>query len=245
MNLLTEYIIVTNEQLAKISLPAGVLIRRQGRVRCVLEGKESVLSFLVGELRCQGVAVLRIMDRVYFTQDVSGILAGSDEFFDSIAPEYIDLVDTSRNSGCAERLLSLGLADTRHSGSVLDFGCGPGAVSERIQHLCESLVLYDSSPAMRELARAKGLRVLDSLTDAGADSFDCIIAVYVLHFGLTMSNCSELFRLVRSNGHFAGNCHKGLGLALIVQRLTSAGFGVRVVDEQSSEYGPIVLAEKP
>jgi len=130
-------------------------------------------------------------------------------------------------------------------GSVLDFGCGPGLVALGVQHLCGAIVGYDASAAMRELSHSNGLRILNCLAEVESGAFDCIIAVYVLHFGLSDECCSELYRVSKLGASLLGNCHKSVGLELLVGKLTTAGFSVREVDSCRMEFGPILMASKP
>lgn len=90
--------------------------------------------------------------------------------------------------------------------TVLEVGCGPGELSERIaRELGAAVVAVDLSERMVELARGRGVdaRVGDVQALPFADgSFDCVVAAWMLyHVADVDSGLSEIARVVRPGGH--------------------------------------------
>jgi len=84
----------------------------------------------------------------------------------------------------APELVFQAVAECKPS-KVLEVGCGPGELSERIQReLGASVVAVDISPRMVELARKRGVdaRVGDAEHVPFEDgSFDCVVAAWMLY----------------------------------------------------------------
>jgi SAM-dependent methyltransferase len=90
--------------------------------------------------------------------------------------------------------------------SVLEVGCGPGELAERIRHeLRASVVAVDISPRMVELARGRGVdaQLGDAQDLPFADaSFDCAVAAWMLYHVPDVDRAlGELARVLRSGGH--------------------------------------------
>jgi SAM-dependent methyltransferase len=88
---------------------------------------------------------------------------------------------------------------------VLEVGCGPGELSERIaRELGAEVVALDISPRMVELARARGVdaRVGDVQKLVLADrEFDCAVAAWVLFHAQDVEQAlGELARVLRNGG---------------------------------------------
>lgn len=88
---------------------------------------------------------------------------------------------------------------------VLEVGCGPGELAERVQReLGAEVVAVDSSPRMVELARGRGVdaRLGDVQELPFADGeFDCAVAAWMLYHVADIERAlSELARVVRSGG---------------------------------------------
>ena len=90
--------------------------------------------------------------------------------------------------------------------SVLEVGCGPGELSERIRaELGASVVAIDISPRMVELARKRGVDAVvgdaEDLRFADA-SFDCVVAAWMLYHVPDVDRAlGEFARVLRPNGH--------------------------------------------
>lgn len=90
--------------------------------------------------------------------------------------------------------------------AVLEVGCGPGELSQRIgEELCASVIALDISPRMVELARGRGVhaRVGDAQALPFEDaSFDLAVAAWMLYHVPDVSRAlSELARVLRPGGH--------------------------------------------
>lgn len=90
--------------------------------------------------------------------------------------------------------------------SVLEVGCGPGELSERISgELRASVVALDVSPRMVELARGRGVDA--RLGDAQAlpfedESFELTVAAWMLYHVPDVNRAlGELARVLRPGGH--------------------------------------------
>lgn len=88
---------------------------------------------------------------------------------------------------------------------VLEVGCGPGELAERVQReLSSDVVAVDISPRMVELARSRGVDarigdVQDLPFEDGA--FDCAVAAWMLyHVSNVERAISELARVLRPGG---------------------------------------------
>ncbi len=98
---------------------------------------------------------------------------------------------------------TLALLRPRH---VLEVGCGPGELSERLRiDLGASVVAVDVSPRMVELARGRGVDA--QLGDVQAlpfpdASFDCAVAAWMLYHVPDVDRAlGELARVLRPDGH--------------------------------------------
>jgi len=88
---------------------------------------------------------------------------------------------------------------------VLEVGCGPGELAERIQReLGASIVAIDISPRMVDLARERGVdaRLGDAQSLPFADdAFDCVVAAWMLyHVPKVPSALAEFARVLRAGG---------------------------------------------
>jgi SAM-dependent methyltransferase len=90
--------------------------------------------------------------------------------------------------------------------SVLEVGCGPGELSERMRvELGASVVAIDISPRMVALARTRGVdaRVGDAQELPFPDgAFDCTVAAWMLYHVPDVDRAlAELMRVLRPGGH--------------------------------------------
>lgn len=89
--------------------------------------------------------------------------------------------------------------------SVLEVGCGPGELSQRISVELASVVAVDVSPRMVELARDRGVdaRLGDVQQLPFEDeSFDCVVAAWMLYHVPDVDRAlGELARVLRPGGH--------------------------------------------
>jgi len=90
---------------------------------------------------------------------------------------------------------------------VLEVGCGPGELAERIQReLGASVVAIDISPRMVELARARGVdaRMGDAQSlPFGDGKFDCVVAAWMLYHVPSVERAlAECARVLSLGGRF-------------------------------------------
>ena len=105
----------------------------------------------------------------------------------------------------APELLFRAISELRPT-SVLEVGCGPGELSDRMRiELGASVVAVDISARMVELARGRGVdaRLGDVQELPFEDrSFDCAVAAWMLyHVPDVDRGLSELARVLRPGGH--------------------------------------------
>ncbi len=220
-----------------------VMVEGQGYlvIRGSLAEINPIVTFIVANW---SGSVCCLMDRVFFLYDSDGLGAVGIAFFETVAREYETLVSERRNARCAQQLLSLaanirGLSVLQR---VLDFGCGTGLSTKALKEMFASVVGYDGSAAMRELARGAGSVVVDSMDQCPSASIDIVVACYVMHFGIHESDANELYRILTPGGIIAANFHKRIALATVTKRLEQAGFSLsQVIDNSACEFGPIVL----
>jgi SAM-dependent methyltransferase len=89
---------------------------------------------------------------------------------------------------------------------VLEVGCGPGELSERIaRELGADVVAIDLSERMVELARERGVKAdVGDVQELPFDdeSFDCVVAAWMLyHVADVDLGLSEIGRVLRRGGH--------------------------------------------
>jgi ubiquinone/menaquinone biosynthesis C-methylase UbiE len=202
---------------------------------------ESVLASMVEE---SSYSVCRLMDRVYFIKDSDDLESVGIAFFEAIALEYETLVSGTRNVNCARKLINFAVEaqKPRVPQRVLDFGCGTGLSTKALEEVVPRVVGYDGSAAMRELTKATGSIVIDSLDQCSSGSIDLVVACYVMHFGIHESDANELSRILQPQGAIVANFHKKIALDSVTNRLERVGFSIgESIHPSFSEFGPIVL----
>lgn len=90
--------------------------------------------------------------------------------------------------------------------SLLEVGCGPGELSERIaRDLGAKVVAIDLSERMVELARSRGVDASVGDVQAlpfGDGSFDCVVAAWMLyHVADVDAGLAQIARVLRPGGH--------------------------------------------
>jgi SAM-dependent methyltransferase len=105
----------------------------------------------------------------------------------------------------APELLFQTVADLQPT-SVLEAGCGPGELSQRLRgDLGASVLAIDRSPRMVELARGRGVAAhLGDVQDLPFPdaSFDCAVAAWMLYHVPDVERAlAELARVLRPRGH--------------------------------------------
>jgi SAM-dependent methyltransferase len=119
---------------------------------------------------------------------------------------------------------------------VLEVGCGPGELSDRIaRELGAEVAAIDISPRMVELARERGVdaRVADvQELPFASSSFDCVVAAWMLfHVSDLDRGLSEIARVLRPGGRLVaatnGERHLEELWSLVGEPSPSAGLSFR------------------
>jgi SAM-dependent methyltransferase len=102
---------------------------------------------------------------------------------------------------------ALDLLDPQAGETILDIGCGEGALTERIAGRAASVVGIDNSPEMIAAAQARGLdaRLID-VADMGFDrEFDAAFSNATLHWVLAKDDAARsIWFALKPGGRFAG-----------------------------------------
>lgn len=99
------------------------------------------------------------------------------------------------------------LLDAKPGEQILDLGCGEGALAEQLKEIGAEVIGVDSSPAMIEAARARGIdaRVMsgDRLTFKG--EFDAVFSNAALHWVLNYEDVIQgVYASLKPGGRFVG-----------------------------------------
>lgn len=127
--------------------------------------------------------------------------------------------------------------------TVLEVGCGPGELSERLaRELGADVVAIDLSERMVELARARGVEAsvadVQSLPFADA-SFDCVVAAWMLyHVADVDLGLAEIARVLRPGGQLVAVTNSEEHLA---EARTVGGPDIRGRSPFSRENGELLL----
>jgi SAM-dependent methyltransferase len=127
--------------------------------------------------------------------------------------------------------------------TVLEVGCGPGELSERLaRELGADVVAIDLSERMVELARGRGVEAsvadVQSLPFADA-SFDCVVAAWMLyHVADVDLGLAEIARVLRPGGQLVAVTNSEEHLA---EALTLGGVDIRGRSPFSRENGEFLL----
>lgn len=175
-------------------------------------------------------------------------------FCDHIAREYGSMIDQEGNLRNIKKLLSTGLEllpnRDRRQPLILDFGCGIGltlrAVSELQLNYQVRIIGTDASTKMIAQARQAGMEVL-SLEDWFSyppQSFDSIIASFVLHFGISEKELKAIAVQLRPGGYFIGNYYRASKAQLehITEQFQQVDMVGKIIPDHNN---PILLFRAP
>ena len=108
-----------------------------------------------------------------------------DIFYSSIAERFESLIDIQRNKNNIDRLIKFFKNQPTNSVAinVLDYGCGTGLSKEFEGKYNINIIGYDRCPIMREIAKKKGLNVINTaqLKKIQPEYFDGAFASYIFH----------------------------------------------------------------
>ncbi len=83
--------------------------------------------------------------------------------------------------------------------TVVDFGCGAGYMLEKLT--VRERIGIEPAPAAREAARSRGLRVVASASELGAESVDAVVSNHALeHTVQPLAELRELWGLLKPGG---------------------------------------------
>jgi len=170
------------------------------------------------------------------------------DFFSYLANDYDEHTHGEQNVRCYDFLLDfardLHLVD---SPRVLDYGCGTGTVlSSRITETAASIIGFDISDKIEQIAAARGLMVWneEALLQCPNEHFDLIVAAYVLHYGISENRVVHLLDCLAPGGIFVANHHKGYGIQhtkTVVSGLTASDFDI---SWRESSFGACLAIRK-
>lgn len=196
----------------------------------------------VGDEPPPWLTAARLMDRFFLVlgneQGRENLTSG---FFDALASQYYALVEPERNRENIEALLDL-LDVTSASGTVIDFGCGPGLALASCERRGLVAVGIETAPEMRREARMAGMDVLapEEISSLRDREVVGAIASYVLHLDPRPKELPELLDLLRGRGPMVANFHKGRGLVEFTHYATAVGGRVEVLSAPPTllRHGP-------
>ena len=91
--------------------------------------------------------------------------------------------------------------------SVLDLGCGDGALTEKIAKAAKEVIAIDSSPSMLEAARKRGLNAVHMRGDSLSyeNTFDAVFTNAVLHWITDYDSVIKgVYTALKPKGRFVG-----------------------------------------
>jgi SAM-dependent methyltransferase len=128
--------------------------------------------------------------------------------------------DYAANAGFVPALgnAALELLAPRPSEVILDLGCGDGVLTQRLAEAGADVLGVDSSDAMLDAARARGLRVerADGQALPYAARFDAVFSNAALHWMPDQpAVAAGVFRALKPGGRYVGECGGFMNIAAI------------------------------
>lgn len=126
-------------------------------------------------------------------------------------------------------------------GDLLEAGCGEGALAQQAMACGHRVTAVDGSARMVELARAKGVDARVSLLPElpfPADSFDHVVAAWVLHYltaDQVLAALGEFARVLRPGGTLVLATNSDRHMAELWARLPSARYRLTFPAERAVE----------
>ncbi len=129
-------------------------------------------------------------------------------------------------------LAALDLLDPRPGETILDVGCGDGALTEKILERGAAVVGIDNSPDMVGAARKRGLdaRLMDAADLRFSEAFDAVFSNATLHWVLAKERAARaIWFALKPGGRFGGEMGGAGNLSRLRQalddELVARGFG--------------------
>lgn len=160
---------------------------------------------------------------------------------------YLASVNRTTNISCYDQLYAEAIKRMDlESIEVLDFGSGPGLISEsKVCNPSTRIICFDTAECNLLAVRARDLSAinLDQFFQLKPSSIDLILSTYVLHYqSVTRSELHQAFTILRMNGIWASNFHKAKGTDWFITEVTThGGFEIK---EMESSHGPLLLIKK-
>ena len=99
---------------------------------------------------------------------------------------------------------------------------------------------------MLELAKARGLNVLSKkeFDELPPNSFDGVIACYVLHMAIPENDIIKLAGIIKVGGILVANYYKNIGIERVSLILRNLGFAAQKVSDQERRFGSVCIYRK-
>lgn len=146
-----------------------------------------------------------------------------DKFFELIAYKYEIFIDVERNRENIRNLLRFfhQLSYRTQREEIIDYGCGTGLSLTVADGVKSKLIGVDRSPAMRHIARSKGMTVWSfrTLESKPHNSLAGAFASYVLHLSPSLDGIGLLWDRIEKGGVLVANFHKNQGVEWVTEYL--------------------------
>jgi hypothetical protein len=171
----------------------------------------------------------RFLDRFYICTSDNGAHRQRllEQFFDYLAPIYLELVDSTRNQDNISNLLDIiaSFICLLPGSLVIDLGCGVGLSRDVAVRKGVSIIGVDPCPNMRQVSLRRGLSVWGpgELARQPANSIDAAFASYVFHLVPGTGLLSLLWARLKNGAVLAANFHKQQGLQQFEDSMATLG----------------------
>ncbi|WP_438284191.1 methyltransferase domain-containing protein [Pseudomonas alabamensis] len=159
---------------------------------------------------------------------------------------YSSSIQGDVNAECYEYLYKRACELCSPIHRVLDFGCGPGTILKSPSFgSIDTLMGFDFIPENAKRSARNGLVMLDvdQLDSIANGFFDLVVCCYVLHYmSISAEQISSIFDRIRSEGVWAANFHKDVGVAWFLESIPK-DTNVEVV-LTPSKFGVVLCAKK-
>ena len=150
----------------------------------------------------------------------------SRSYYDAFATHYEDGRDAGYHRWLDDRSAGL-ISEYGRGRDILEVGCGTGLILDRVTQFSKSTIGLDLSPGMLEVAKRRGLDVVEGSARAlpfQDNSFDVIYSFKVLaHIPDLAQVFDEMARVVRPGGHLILEFYNRHSLRWWVRRVRPAG----------------------
>lgn len=211
---------------------------------------EGELSFSSLHVRLLELGYDRIFEGCYVfsSEEVNERFQAVRFLFSIIGGEnYLTSVNRAINISCYDQLYAeASKYIDMQSIDVLDFGSGPGLISEsKLHNPSTSIICLDAVECNLSAARARNLSTinLDQFFQLQPASIDLIVSAYVLHYeSVTRNEFHQAFTTLKNGGIWAANFHKAKGIDWFMTKVTKhGGFELEKIE---SSHGPLLLIKK-